>query len=177
MKICLWCDILFLQRRHLFTMYCTHVCSFTLFLMGHLQPDSRNSLEYIYGMYIYTHTHMCIYIYIYIYIYTHTYGIKAIHKDKGRGTQTRWVWNIPFLKKECNYLFIFRERGREGEREVGKHQCVVVSCAPPLGIELVTLCFTGLHSVHWATPARAPKYSDFCCLNWVLAFLLENISF
>ena len=27
------------------------------------------------------------------------------------------------------YLFIFRERGREGEREGEKHQCVVVSCA------------------------------------------------
>ena len=27
------------------------------------------------------------------------------------------------------YLFIFRERGRDGERE--KHQCVVVSCVHP----------------------------------------------
>ena len=31
------------------------------------------------------------------------------------------------------YLFIFRERGREGEREGEKHQCVVASCAPPTG--------------------------------------------
>ena len=29
------------------------------------------------------------------------------------------------------YLFIFRERGREGERERQKHQCVVASCVPP----------------------------------------------
>ena len=28
------------------------------------------------------------------------------------------------------YLFIFRERGREGEREGEKHQCVVASCTP-----------------------------------------------
>ena len=28
-------------------------------------------------------------------------------------------------------LFIFRERGREGEREGEKHQCVVASHAPP----------------------------------------------
>ena len=28
------------------------------------------------------------------------------------------------------YLFIFRERGRKGEREGEKHQCVVASCAP-----------------------------------------------
>ena len=30
-------------------------------------------------------------------------------------------------------LFIFRERGREGEREGEKHQCVVASHAPLLG--------------------------------------------
>ena len=28
-------------------------------------------------------------------------------------------------------LFIFRERGRDGEREGEKHQCVVASSAPP----------------------------------------------
>ena len=31
------------------------------------------------------------------------------------------------------YLLIFRERGREGEREGEKHQGVVVSCVPPTG--------------------------------------------
>ena len=31
------------------------------------------------------------------------------------------------------YLFIFRERGREGEREREKHQCVAVSFAPSSG--------------------------------------------
>ena len=30
-------------------------------------------------------------------------------------------------------LFIFRERGREGEREEEKHQCVVASYMPPTG--------------------------------------------
>ena len=29
------------------------------------------------------------------------------------------------------YLFIFRERGREGEREGEKYQYVVASCTPP----------------------------------------------
>ena len=57
-------------------------------------------------------------------------------------------------------LFIyFSERGREGEREGAKHQCVVASCVlptedmaynpgmcPRLGIEPVTLWFTGQHS-------------------------------
>ena len=36
-----------------------------------------------------------------------------------------------FLKRF--YVFIFRERGREGEREGENHQCVVASCAPPTG--------------------------------------------
>ena len=31
------------------------------------------------------------------------------------------------------YLFIFRQRGREGEREGEKHQCVVASHMPPTG--------------------------------------------
>ena len=30
-------------------------------------------------------------------------------------------------------LHVFRERGREGESEGGKHQCVVASRGPPLG--------------------------------------------
>ena len=39
---------------------------------------------------------------------------------------------ILFLKKRF-YLFIFRQRGREGEREGEKHQCVVVSYTSPAG--------------------------------------------
>ena len=31
------------------------------------------------------------------------------------------------------YLFIFIERGREGEREEEKHTCVVISCTSPTG--------------------------------------------
>ena len=31
------------------------------------------------------------------------------------------------------YLLIFRERGKEGEREGEKHQCVVASHTPPTG--------------------------------------------
>ena len=39
--------------------------------------------------------------------------------------------HIYFFKRF--YLFIFRERGREGERVGEKHQCVVASCVPPTG--------------------------------------------
>ena len=35
--------------------------------------------------------------------------------------------------KQIFFYFSFRERGREGEREREKHQCVVASHVPPLG--------------------------------------------
>ena len=63
----------------------------------------------------------------------------------------------PFLKR----FYLFLERGREGEREGEKHQCVVASCMTPsgdlahnpgmclrLGIEMGTLWFTGWHSFY-----------------------------
>ena len=71
------------------------------------------------------------------------------------------------------YLFIFRARGRQGEGEGEKYQCAretlfgYLSHAPKwgpglrprhmpwLGIKPATLWFTGQHSIHWATPARA----------------------
>ena len=40
---------------------------------------------------------------------------------------------LPFFFKKRFYLFIFRERGREGEREGKKHQRVVASLMPPIG--------------------------------------------
>ena len=54
----------------------------------------------------------------------------------------------------------------KGEREGEKHQCVVAflrpstadcnpGTCPRLGIQLVTLWFAVLHSIHWATPAMA----------------------
>ena len=62
--------------------------------------------------------------------------------------------------------FIFRERRWEGERERNINVWLLLAHpywgpgpqprhVPWLGIEPVTLCFTGWHSIHWATPARA----------------------
>ena len=50
--------------------------------------------------------------------------IKALVAVKSEGSF------FPFLRF---YLFSFRERGREGEREGEKHQCVVASPMPPTG--------------------------------------------
>ena len=43
-----------------------------------------------------------------------------------------------FFKKDLLFIykaskFIFRQRGRKGEKEGKKYQCVVASCAPPTG--------------------------------------------
>ena len=86
-----------------------------------------------------------------------------------------WVWArvnfiyvlfFSFFKKRF-YLFIFREG--KGRRKRGREtsMCGCLSYTPYwgpgpqprhvpwLGIELATLWFTGPHSIHWATPARA----------------------
>ena len=77
-----------------------------------------------------------------------------------------------FLKKYFIYLFIyFRERGREGEREGEKHQCVVASHTSPHwglspqprrvpwpGIELVTFWFMEQHPTHWPCQSEPRKY-------------------
>ena len=75
------------------------------------------------------------------------------------------VFSFIFLKYFI--YFIFRQRGKEGERGGETHQCVVASHVPCtgdlalqprhvpwLGIKLATLWFPGQRSVHWATLAR-----------------------
>ena len=81
-------------------------------------------------------------------------GIKKWYNHAGKQIGTFFF----FLKRF--YLFIFRERETEGEREGEKHQYVVASCEPPggdclkprhvprLGIQSTTLWFTGQHSIH-----------------------------
>ena len=75
------------------------------------------------------------------------------------------------------HLFIFRERGREGEREGEKHwcersiHCLVASCTHPSwgsnlqprhvpwpGIEPVTFHFARWCPTHWASPVRATAW-------------------
>ena len=47
-------------------------------------------------------------------------------------TGVKWYLIVVlFLLKYFIYLFL--ERGKEGEREGAKHQCVVASCVPPTG--------------------------------------------
>ena len=81
---------------------------------------------------------------------------------------------ISFFSKNCIYLFLergegWRKRGRETllcERDINwlPLACPQLGTWPATqtwrGTEPAILWFTGQHSVHWATPARAQ--SSFC---------------
>ena len=62
-----------------------------------------------------------------------------IKKCKGIGKQFFFFFFLIWVSWSCKviflrfYLFIFRDRVREGEREGEKHQCVVVSQVPRTG--------------------------------------------
>ena len=71
------------------------------------------------------------------------------------------------------YLFIFRQRGREGKTEGEKHQCVVASCTPSTGTWPTTQAdalsgnWTGGPLVRW--PALNPRsHSSQGCNNYFL---------
>ena len=88
-------------------------------------------------------------------------------------SQKEMLLKIQFFSFFQRFIY-FLERGREGEREGEKHQCVVASQVPPigdlacnpgmcprLGIEPATLWFAGQHSIHWPTPAWAKNTNIF----------------
>ena len=88
---------------------------------------------------------------------------------------------ILFFSFFLKALFIYFERERKGVTKRGKEistcGCFLNSPhrgpgpqprhAPWLGIELMTLWFAGLRSIHWATPARALATSIKCVLEVV----------
>ena len=47
------------------------------------------------------------------------------------------MW-LSFFKEKILFIYFYRERGREGEREGEKHQCVVACHMPPMGTQLTT---------------------------------------
>ena len=76
---------------------------------------------------------------------------------------------ISTLKKKRFYLFLEGKGGRKREGETS--MCGCLSCAPYwgpdlqprhvpwLGIDPATLCFSGLHSIFWATWAKATQFA------------------
>ena len=80
-----------------------------------------------------------------------------------------YICSMCFYLNFLKILFIYFLRQGIGRRKRGRETsvCGCLLCAlywgpdlqprhvPWLGIEPVTLCFTGPHSIHWATPARA----------------------
>ena len=74
-----------------------------------------------------------------------------------------------------DFIYLFLDTGREGERQEEKHQCereASVGClshspnqgptqprhVPWPGIELATLWFASQHSIHWVPQARAVSW-------------------
>ena len=109
---------------------------------------------------------------------------KPVETDSicpGPGGESSGKWllkgmRLPFFKK---ILFIFWERGGEGEREGEKHQLVASRVSPTgglglqpghvpwLGIKLATFQFAGQCSIHWATPATAcVSFCDNIHITW-----------
>ena len=84
------------------------------------------------------------------------------------------ILSFSFLKY---FIYLFLESRMEGEREGEKRQYVVASPVPHTGdlahnppmcpdweSNPATLWFTGQHSIHWATPARAILLFSYCFL-------------
>ena len=61
--------------------------------------------------------------------------------ENGRKYTFLAYYALLFLFFKITYLFIFREKGREGEREGEKHQCVVASQAPSTGTWTATQAY------------------------------------
>ena len=57
-------------------------------------------------------------------------GTPGTPPDSQVGNKFCECSKYPIFKKIL-FIFIFKERGREGEKEGEKHQCAGVSCAPP----------------------------------------------
>ena len=54
---------------------------------------------------------------------------KSTYETSNEQVEQKFMWLYIFIFFSRFYLFIFRERGREGEREGEKYQCVVASRA------------------------------------------------
>ena len=87
----------------------------------------------------------------------------------------RFYWSLYlFLKKDFIYILLEREEGREKERERNINVWLPLTCphqgpgpqprhVPWLEIKPMTLWFTGQHSTHWTTLARA----SFCIFGFL----------
>ena len=100
-----------------------------------------------------------------------------------------WAFEIPFLfyfLKGFIYLFLESGDGREKESERNINVWLPLTYplmgiwtpnkhVPWLGIEPATLCFTGLCSIHWATPARTLFYFSLNLLGWHWLIILYRL--
>ena len=93
-----------------------------------------------------------------------------------RNNYTFWVCFLRF------YLFIFRKRGREGEREGEKHQCVVASHVPPTSDQACNPGMCPAWELNWqpftsqasTQPTEPHQPGLVCCFCFVLFCLSKK---
>ena len=95
-----------------------------------------------------------------------------------------YVFSLLF--KDCIYLFLEREEGREKEERNINVWLLLMHPhwgpglqprhVPWLGIEPMTLWFAGWHSIHWATPARL-FVNLFCSLDSTYSEIIWYLPF
>ena len=106
--------------------------------------------------------------------------VRFLFRDMDNSTVfSKWSFKILFsfflFFLKILFIYFWREGkwGRKRGREIS--MCGCLSCVPYWGpglqprhvpwleIKPVTLCFTSLHSIHWATPARVQNiiFNDF----------------
>ena len=102
--------------------------------------------------------------------------IPEIKTSRDHGVIIFYILLNSFFKKKT--LFIFREKGMEGEREGEKHRSVI-SClsytssqgpdlqprhVPRPEVKWASFQLADQYSVHWTTPARAIYIAEFYLL-------------
>ena len=98
-----------------------------------------------------------------------------------------YLWGIFFFFLKDLFIYLFSEReGGKKERERETLKCSCLSCTPNWGpfpkprhlpdweLNRQPLWFTGLHSIHWATPARAEESSNSKFFKKILLFIFRE---
>ena len=94
-----------------------------------IQLSKRPTESFSYNM-CYNILEWIIYMLLHMYVYVQILYIFTIFVNISYNIYTYFFFLESFF---IIIIFYFQTRGREGEREGEKHQCVVASCTPPTG--------------------------------------------
>ena len=103
----------------------------------------------------------------------------SIYEGGTQKTQNLFIKYYIFILTWFLKIFIFRERGREGEREGEKHQCVVASHMPPTGGTIwLTTQACGLTGNWTGNPlVHSPVFNPLSHTSQVFSHVLTSVTF